>query len=288
MEGSYQVRINTTDRAVDGTELRIIESFKLPKEYDPDWKSVMSSSQDISDLRQAQNNVVIQERDFERARLVVQHLERAETTGSLLDQKTVEAETFGAVLDTLAVAVFLTDADLRIVHANTAGRTMLSEGDPVRSVGGLLTLPSPTSTTALSAAVAQVGNNEPATGPWRRHSIPAPSSTGTPHALHVLPLKPSVPRRGLSASAVAAIFVTPAVGSSFSSIDALTAQFDLTRTEARVLSKIAMGMTLRQVASSLNIEASTAKTHLLRNFSKTGTNRQVDLVRLAVSLALPV
>jgi DNA-binding CsgD family transcriptional regulator len=87
---------------------------------------------------------------------------------------------------------------------------------------------------------------------------------------------------------MAAVFITSAPGTTLCSIDALAAQFDLTRTEARVFSKIALGMTLRQVACSLNIETSTAKTHLLRIFSKTGTNRQVDLVRLAVSLALPI
>jgi DNA-binding CsgD family transcriptional regulator len=248
----------------------------------------MSSSQDISDLRQAQNNVAIQQRDFEQARLAVQNVERAQPTGDLLDLNTLEDATFGAFLDTLFLAVFLIGSDLRIVHANTAGRTMLSNGDPVRSAGGLLTLQSQASTIALIAAVAQAGNNEPATGPWNRQSIPAPTSTGTPHVLHVVPLRPSLLRLGPLASAVAAVFITSAPGTTLFSIDALAAQFDLTRTEARVFSKIAMGMTLRQVACSLNIEASTAKTHLLRIFSKTGTNRQVDLVRLAVSLALPI
>ena len=54
LEGHRYVGIDTTDRAVDGTELRIIETFQLPKDYDPDWSSVMSSSQDIANFKQAE------------------------------------------------------------------------------------------------------------------------------------------------------------------------------------------------------------------------------------------
>jgi hypothetical protein len=54
LEGHRYVGIDTTDRAVDGTELRIIETFQLPKDYDPDWSSVMSLSQDIANFKQAE------------------------------------------------------------------------------------------------------------------------------------------------------------------------------------------------------------------------------------------
>ena len=54
LEGHRYVGIDTTDRAVDGTELRIIETFQLAKDYEPDWSSVMSSSQDIANFKQAE------------------------------------------------------------------------------------------------------------------------------------------------------------------------------------------------------------------------------------------
>ncbi len=41
------------------------------------------------------------------------------------------------------------------------------------------------------------------------------------------------------------------------------------------------------IASRLGIATATVKTHLLRVFQKTGCNRQVDLVKLAGSLAMP-
>jgi len=70
--------------------------------------------------------------------------------------------------------------------------------------------------------------------------------------------------------------------------EALAALFDLTAAEARVFAHIASGMTQSEIAHTLGIEASTVKTHLLHVFSKTGTRRQADLIKLAASLALPL
>jgi DNA-binding CsgD family transcriptional regulator len=54
------------------------------------------------------------------------------------------------------------------------------------------------------------------------------------------------------------------------------------------MSGIVAGHTLREISRSLKIEVTTAKSHLLKVFSKTGIHRQVELVRLASSLKLPV
>ena len=68
----------------------------------------------------------------------------------------------------------------------------------------------------------------------------------------------------------------------------LEALFDLTGAEARVFSLIAAGRTPQQAAEALGVAFSTVKTHLIRIFTKTGARRQVDLVRLAASIAMPV
>ncbi len=290
LEGRRQIGINTTDRATDGTTLNIIETFQLPKEYERDWSSVMSSSQDIANLKYAAGALnlddgMIHESDVERAGATVSRLERSGTIGKLLDIKSAQAAMFETVLDTLATAVFLTSADLRIVHANTAGREMFSRGDPVRSGGGLLIARSPSVAKALAAAVAQAAGNE-AEIDRQCHSIPAPRADGSPNVLYVLPLTRGVFRPGPAQRAVAAIFVTPGAAPLASPIEALAVLFDLTRTEASVFSKIAAGLTTQEVASSLGIEPSTIKTHLSHIFAKTGTRRQSDLMRLAHSFAL--
>jgi DNA-binding CsgD family transcriptional regulator len=55
-----------------------------------------------------------------------------------------------------------------------------------------------------------------------------------------------------------------------------------------VLQLLGEGSMLSEIADTLQLKRSTVKTHMLRIFAKTSTNRQADLVGLAHSLSLPV
>ncbi|MDQ3558863.1 MAG: helix-turn-helix transcriptional regulator [Pseudomonadota bacterium] len=226
------------------------------------------------------------EREVDAARLLIPHLQRAMAISRMLDLKSVVAATFQSALDTLAAAVVLVDADLRIVHANKAAETMLAAGDPIRSKGGMLETPRPAAAAALRLAVRQAADNEAAIG-RRGFGIPAPRADGSPCVLHVLPLQHGAIRSGLKPSAAAAVFVAPATSPIAAPSQALAALFDLTAMEARLFSHIATGMTLSESARELGIGLTTARTHLLHLFAKTDTHRQADLVRLAASLAAP-
>lgn len=67
----------------------------------------------------------IKAREVATARLFVPHLKRTLVIGRLLEAQAVERATFRAVLDALAFAVLLVGRDLRLLHANHAGETML-------------------------------------------------------------------------------------------------------------------------------------------------------------------
>ncbi len=58
--------------------------------------------------------------------------------------------------------------------------------------------------------------------------------------------------------------------------------------EARVFKKTAAGWEVKQVAEHLGVAQSTIQTHIRRLFLKTGVRRQIDLVRIATSLATPI
>ena len=62
----------------------------------------------------------------------------------------------------------------------------------------------------------------------------------------------------------------------------------LTPAETRVLELLAAGMTQTAIGQTLGIAPSTVKSHVLHLFDKTGCRRQVDLVRLASNLSLPI
>jgi DNA-binding CsgD family transcriptional regulator len=55
----------------------------------------------------------------------------------------------------------------------------------------------------------------------------------------------------------------------------------------RVLLAIARGVSANEAADMLGISEATVRTHLQRMFSKTGTSRQADLLRLLQSSAPP-
>jgi DNA-binding CsgD family transcriptional regulator len=59
--------------------------------------------------------------------------------------------------------------------------------------------------------------------------------------------------------------------------------YGLTRSEARLTSLLAQDFDLEAAAAALRISRSTAKTHLEHVFHKTGTRRQSQLIRKALS-----
>ena len=61
--------------------------------------------------------------------------------------------------------------------------------------------------------------------------------------------------------------------------------YGLTPAEARITALLAEGSHLEEVSASLGISLYTARTHLKRIFSKTGTQTQADLIRLALDLS---
>jgi DNA-binding CsgD family transcriptional regulator len=87
---------------------------------------------------------------------------------------------------------------------------------------------------------------------------------------------------------VVALFIAPASSPPRIPIDALALIYDLTPGESRILELVCEGVTQESISDALGIARSTAKTHLLHIFEKTGCGRQIDLVKLVARLSLPV
>ncbi|MCC6586047.1 MAG: helix-turn-helix transcriptional regulator [Bryobacterales bacterium] len=101
-----------------------------------------------------------------------------------------------------------------------------------------------------------------------------------PCALIASPLRPD--------SAPPAILLRVAAAPRMLSLDAelLTALFDLTPAEMSIAECIAMGETIQEAAHRRGVSLNTAKTHLKRLFSKTGTRRQAELLRALLAGAI--
>lgn len=226
----------------------------------------------------------IGQREIEAARLLIPHLQRAVAISRVLELRSVVASSFAAALDALTAGVFLVDADVRIIHVNTAAAGMLQAGDTVRSAGGRLALHSQSANIALRDAIRMAAEAESKLE-RQGFGVPAPGSAGRPSIVHVLPLQHTDLRSGISPSAAAAVFVAPSTA--VVPTEAIARLFDLTPAELVVFSRIVQGSTVGEIAAELGIGRATVKTHLLHLFAKTGTKRQAELVKLGHSFSMP-
>jgi DNA-binding CsgD family transcriptional regulator len=223
-----------------------------------------------------------------RMRLIAPHLRRAVLIGRVIDLKTAEADGFADTVDGISAGMFMVDASARIVHANASGHAMLAHGSPLRAVGGRLAPNDVSAEQGLNEVCAMAERGDAAVG-VKGIAIPLMALDGERYVAHVLPLTSGARRRaGGTYAAAAAVFVHKAALDTPPPQEIIGKLYKLTPTELRVLLAIVQVGGVPEVAEALGIAESTVRTHLLRLFAKTGTNRQADLVRLVASYASPL
>jgi DNA-binding CsgD family transcriptional regulator len=198
-----------------------------------------------------------------------------------------ESATFIDTLDGLRAGIFLLDAKLRIVHANRSGYDMLAQNLLLCTAGGRLTIKQHEANRMLDRSVAAAANGDPLSG--KGLSVFLQAGDGDNYVAHLLPLT-SVERHCTRAlyQAVAALFVCRAEPELGTSTEIIAKHYSLTPMEVSVLLAVADIGGVPEVARTLGIAQSTVKTHLLRVFAKTGTRRQVELVKLVAGLSNPL
>ncbi|TAV83761.1 helix-turn-helix transcriptional regulator [Rhizobium leguminosarum] len=218
--------------------------------------------------------------------ILIGHLERAAAIGRIARDRAIASELHEANVDGWESGVLLVDEALYLIRANRAGESMIEGGNPVRLRHGCVELRPASAQKALEQAVAKATAETGASG--APINFIAVDGAGIPAVIQVIAvredLRPPLPVRQ---SAVAIVLVSPMATRSPPQ-KALGALYGLTPAETRVLQLLGEGSTLADIAGTLQSKRSTVKTHLLRIFAKTSTNRQADLVRLVHSLSSPV
>jgi DNA-binding CsgD family transcriptional regulator/PAS domain-containing protein len=218
--------------------------------------------------------------------LLSPHLRRAALIGDLLDQSRVEAQAYQSALNSLAVAVVLTDANGRILYANSPAEDMFRREGPVARAGGHLKAQFAPSQNALKAALNGASNSDQLLG-GRGIGIPLNSPDHPAAVAYVLPLSAGTARAAFK-PATAAVFVSTRISAAPLPEAVLIALYDLTPAEARVMLAVIGDQQKTVVLKQLQISENTLKTHLGHIYKKTGTNGHVGLVKLAASLSVPV
>jgi len=222
-----------------------------------------------------------------RLRFVIPHVRRAILIGRAIDLGRYEAATFADTLGGLKVGVFLVDADGWVVHSNPAGREMLRADDFFRSGDRLVARDEQVNRTLreIFAAANDAGDAIGAQG----IAVPLLGADGGLYVAHALPLMSGERRRaGIAYAAAAALFVQKASLDTPSAMETMAKLYKLTPSELRVLAAVSEVGGVSAVAEAVGIAEATVKTHLQHLFAKTGTNRQIDLVKLVAAHASPL
>jgi DNA-binding CsgD family transcriptional regulator len=223
---------------------------------------------------------VVDEEAKHRMGLIAPHVRRAMLIGRVIDLQKVEAAALADSLDTLVAAMYLVDASGRIIHANASGHLMVADASVLRALGGRLGAIDPHANQALLDSFAAAEAGDTAVG-RKGVAVPLRARTGERYVAHVLPLTSGARRKaGVSYCAVATIFVHKAAPALPSPPEAIVQEYKLTPSELRVLFAIVEVGGIPEVADVIGISETTARTHLKHLFEKTGTSRQVDLVKL--------
>lgn len=191
-----------------------------------------------------------------------------------------------AALDRLAHAIVLADAGGAMAWANRAALALLAEADGIGlDRHGRLRAAMPQTAEALHRALALALAGEGA-------ALPLPRPSGRPPlALLVLPLPPQALPSAVLPTAPAArlmlLLTDPAQGAPDATLERrLRALWGLTAAEAMVAAQTAHGAGLPEVAQTLGLAVTTARTHAQRVFAKAGLRGQAELARQVERLSL--
>jgi DNA-binding CsgD family transcriptional regulator len=210
--------------------------------------------------------------------LLAPHIQLAKRVQSKLAQAWAARAELEAAFDRLALPAFVVDGRAAIRHLNLAAAQLLAQQRQVASRRGRLAFTDPKAAAAfqdaLRAAAREAG---------RAAAVPIQLGHRERGELLVAPLHPRHPLAAAWQTPLAVVAVVTGGHSDPASMGRRLRQiYRLTAAEARLAVALAGGETLEQIAAAHGVSLTTLRSQLRSVFSKTGTSRQAELVRLAL------
>jgi DNA-binding CsgD family transcriptional regulator len=211
------------------------------------------------------------------------HIRRAVTIADLLDSQALERDMLSTTLELLAVGIVLVDEGARIIHANHAALGHLEDARALRRDGDHLSARDPKAAVKLRQAIRDASSGDTLAIPSSGIAMPVGDL-----AAWVLPLDDGLRREfAKTYAAQVVVFIREPIDTQPFPAELFVRRYGITQSECRLLVLLTQGMTVTEAAETLGTALSTAKTHLAHLFHKTGTQRQAELVRLAVGAFAP-
>jgi DNA-binding CsgD family transcriptional regulator len=221
--------------------------------------------------------------ELERIRLLVPHLQRALAIHRRLQEVKLRAGAAEEALDRILGGVILLDDRGIPIVTNRSAAEVLARNDGLQLDRGGPRAADPAQTRKLQRLIAEAALTGARKGKAAGAALRLARPSGRPALeVEVTPiLRASSPLFDRRASA--AVFVTDPDARAECSPERLRRVFGLTAMEAEVAARVARGRRLPEIAGELGVTIHTVRDHLKHAFRKTGTHRQVDLVRVLLS-----
>ena len=189
------------------------------------------------------------------------HIRRAVLINDMTDKGKLALTLYRQVLDQLSVAVFVVGLGRRIIFTNASGDAMLSTGNHVHSVGGVLAAKNSNGkSSALHEAIDRAAAGDTAIGIYGI-GVPLIAANGERSAAYVLPITGKDIREEMGMGHCA-VFISQRAEQQPMAIEILRTLFDLSPAEARVSTLVAKGEGPAMIAEGVGLSINTVRSHL--------------------------
>ena len=221
--------------------------------------------------------------DIALGNLLVPHLERAYAIYSRLGSVRRARVALAEILDRLPTGVLVFDSRRSPLIVNRSARRILDLRDGFSVENGRPRLADRREDTAFQSLLAKACNS----GLVGQRGLSDVMQVSRPSGrrafvLMVAPLL-DTPPRAAAGEAVSVAFIADQETGHYTATEVLKELYTLTDAEAELVRMLAEGRSLDQVAAARSVTINTVRSQLKQVFSKTDTNRQGDLVRLALT-----
>lgn len=220
------------------------------------------------------------QRDFDLFDVIAPHVCHALRISDVLEIGVLKSETLERTLDGLTAGVFLVARNGHVVYMNAAAEAQVKLGTSIRLDNSRLCPTNSAARSSMDVAIRDAGR-EDAPVSAKNHSIAIPDGSGGGCLATLLPVSGGR-RSGILApfAASVAVFTQDPIQAPLMPGEAFARLHGLTGGELRVLMALSQGMGGLEAADRLGVGEPTIRTHLQRIYSKTGTSKQGDLMRL--------
>ena len=216
-------------------------------------------------------------------RTLLPHLQRAlQVHNRFAEAETRESAIVG-LLDRITTGAILADGRGRVLVANQRAREILRECDGLTCDRGVLRAARGQESTELMKMIGGAAKTSARTGLSSGGVLVLGRPSGKRAFQLTISPMPVLDERGLANQPLAVVFIVDPERAFEPDVALMRRLYGLTRAEGEVARLLVDGWTLQEIADLLCVSINTVRFHVKQLFSKTGTTRQSELLRVLLS-----